>query len=85
MAKQQTPRLFQSLSTEIATVVARAGEAVVRVDARPRFAASGIIWVEDGLILTADHVVQREEHITATLADGRELAAKLAGRDPGTD
>ncbi len=85
MATQPITGLFQSLSSDIAAVVERAGQAVVRVDARPRFAASGIVWTADGLILTADHVVQREENIMVALADGRELEARLAGRDPGTD
>jgi S1-C subfamily serine protease len=54
------------------------------VDARKRYPASGIAYAED-LVLTADHVVTREEDIKVVLADGRSLAAKIAGRDPGSD
>jgi S1-C subfamily serine protease len=54
------------------------------VDARRKFPASGIAFAKD-LILTADHVVERDEDIKVILADGTELSAQLAGRDPGTD
>ena len=37
------------------------------------------------LVLTANHVVEMDEEISVTLADGTEIPAKLAGRDPGTD
>jgi S1-C subfamily serine protease len=56
----------------------------VLVDARRKFPASGIAFAKD-LILTADHVVERDEDIKVILADGTELSAQLAGRDPGTD
>ena len=42
--------------------------------------ASGIAYAAD-LILTADHVIEREEDITVILADGTEVPARLAGRD----
>jgi S1-C subfamily serine protease len=43
------------------------------------------VWSADGEILTADHVVQRDDNIQVTLADGRTLAASVVGRDPGSD
>jgi S1-C subfamily serine protease len=62
----------------------KAGRSTVLVNARRRLPASGIAVAAD-LILTADHVVQRDEDITVVLADGSEVAAKVAGRDPGSD
>jgi S1-C subfamily serine protease len=56
----------------------------VLVDARKRFPASGIAIAAD-LILTADHVVERDDDIKVLLPDGTELAASIAGRDPGSD
>jgi len=64
--------------------VEAAGASTVTVDARKRYPASGIAFAED-LILTADHVVTREEDIKVILPDGRSLAATIAGRDPGSD
>jgi len=54
------------------------------VDARRRIPASGIVYLADQ-ILTADHVVERDEDISVLLADGTRVAASLAGRDPGSD
>ena len=71
-------------SQGLSAAVEKAGASTVLVDARKRYPASGIAFSED-LILTADHVVTREEDIKVTLADGRSLAATIAGRDPGSD
>jgi len=37
------------------------------------------------VLVSTNHTVRRDEDITVTLHDGREVAATLAGRDPGTD
>jgi len=76
--------IFVELSDAIADAAERAGKSTVLVDARRKFPASGIAFSKD-LILTADHVVEREEDIKVILADGTEVTAHLAGRDPGTD
>lgn len=74
-----------NLSNELAAAVESAGRSVVGVSARRGHPASGIVWSADGVIVTAHHVVQRNEDITVTLPDGRAVAATLAGRDPSTD
>ena len=43
-----------------------------------------MIW-RNGVIVTGDHTIRREEEIRVTLPDGRSVASELAGRDPGTD
>jgi len=73
-----------SLSNAMAEAVNKAGSATMLVNARRRFPASGIGYAAD-LILTADHVVEREDDILVRLADGSELPATVAGRDPGSD
>lgn len=72
------------LSDALADAAEKAGKATVLVNARRRIPASGIVYTPD-LILTADHVVEREEDITVTLPDGTETSARLAGRDAGSD
>jgi S1-C subfamily serine protease len=46
--------------------------------------ASGIAYASD-LILTADHVVEREEGIKVILSEGAEVPARVVGRDAGSD
>lgn len=76
---------FQSLSDEIAAAVEKVAASTVRVDARSHVAGTGIVWSAEGEILTADHVLQRDDGINVTLPDGRQVPASVAGRDPSTD
>jgi len=73
-----------TLSDALAGVAETAGPAVVRVSGGRR-PSSGVVWSADGVILTTEHAVRRDDDIVVTLSDGRELAATLVGRDPGTD
>ena len=75
----------QALSDAFADAVATGEASVVSVSARRRIPASGIIWSADGVIVTADHAIEHEEHITVRLPDGTELPATVAGRDAGSD
>jgi S1-C subfamily serine protease len=72
------------LSDALADATESAGKATVTVNARRRMPASGIAYAAD-LILTADHVIEREEDINVNLADGTQVSAKVAGRDPNSD
>ncbi|MFN8482096.1 MAG: trypsin-like peptidase domain-containing protein [Anaerolineae bacterium] len=77
--------VLSSLSDDLVNIVASAEKSIVQVDARDRQTASGIVWSADGLIVTADHVVQREDNIKVGLPDGRAVQAQLVGRDPNSD
>ena len=72
------------LSDALADAAEKTGKATVLVNARRRMPASGIVYASD-LVLTADHVVEREEGIKVILADGAEITARVAGRDAGSD
>lgn len=76
---------LKDFSDAIAGVVEAAGSSVVRVDGRERLPASGIVWSEDGVVVTASHVLERDEEIAVGLPDGGETDATLIGRDPTTD
>ena len=76
---------LRGFSDALAGVVENAGSSVVRVDARRRLPATGIVWSADGLIVTAHHVVRRDENIEIGLPDGSTVAAEFVGRDPTTD
>jgi S1-C subfamily serine protease len=71
-------------SNGLTSAVEKGGASTVLVDARKRYPASGIALAED-LVLTADHVVTREDGIKVVLADGKSVEATIAGRDPGSD
>jgi len=73
------------LSDELAEAVEHASVGTVTVEARRRMPASGIVWDASGVIVTANHVVERDEEISVHLADGRQMEARLIGRDPGSD
>ena len=46
---------------------------------------SGVIYTEDGYILTNNHVVEFADEFEVTLHDNREFKARLVGRDESTD
>ncbi len=73
-----------SFSDALAEAAAKGGAAVYMIDARRRLPASGVGYSAD-LVLTADHVIEREEDIYVTSAAGERFKAVLAGRDPGSD
>jgi S1-C subfamily serine protease len=71
-------------SDELSAAAAPPGKSVVTVFGRRRLPSSGILW-RKGVVVTADHTIQREEEISVLLPGSERAAAKLAGRDPGTD
>ncbi|MEX0781183.1 MAG: trypsin-like peptidase domain-containing protein [Dehalococcoidia bacterium] len=77
--------VLTELSDALANAVAKAGASTVMVNARRRIPASGVVWSNDGVIVTSDHVVEREDDISIGLADGSTVKAQLVGRDPGSD
>jgi serine protease Do len=44
-----------------------------------------IVDAQHGYVLTANHVIAHASTVQVTTKDGRRFAAKLVGRDPGTD
>ena len=76
--------LLVELSNDMANAAEKASASTVLVDGRRRLPASGMAFAKD-LILTANHVVERDEGIMVKLESGEDVAASLAGRDPGSD
>ncbi|HEX4135693.1 MAG TPA: S1C family serine protease [Bryobacteraceae bacterium] len=75
---------LSELSNRLAQAVEIGQQAVVAVHGRPHVPSSGILW-QPGVVVTTDHTLRRDEDITITLPDGRDMPASLAGRDGGTD
>jgi S1-C subfamily serine protease len=76
--------ILSALSNQMADAVERARPALVLVNGRQRQPASGVVFAPEH-VLTADHVIDREEDLTIETDDGRSLPAQLAGRDPVSD
>lgn len=69
---------LQQLEKQYIAVFRKVSSSVVNVDGAS--GASGVIVSDDGLILTANHVVPDTEHVPITLADGRKVTARRLGR-----
>jgi S1-C subfamily serine protease len=76
---------LRSLSDALVELIEAVNPSVVRVLARRRIPATGIVWGPDGLIVTANHVVHSDEAISVGLHGGELCSATLVGRDPTTD
>jgi S1-C subfamily serine protease len=74
-----------ALSRRTAALASESADHVVRVDGRRRGPASGVVWSSDGLVVTAHHVLEREEELEVGLPSGETVPAELVGRDPSTD
>ncbi len=83
MATNPTTAL-RTLSNQMADAVERVSSSLVLVNGRSRQPASGIIYTAN-LVLTADHVLEREEDLTIETPDKRTLPAQFVGRDLATD
>jgi S1-C subfamily serine protease len=76
--------MLTQFSNQLADAVERVGSTLVQVNGRQRLPASGVIYAH-GLVLTADHVLEREEDLTIRTDDGRVLPAQFVGRDTASD
>lgn len=80
-----TGSLLMNLSDELANAVEHSATSVVTVYGRRRMPATGIVWNDSGLIVSANHVVERDDDIHIDTPDGRHLSTTVVGRDPNTD
>src|ERR687895_1325045 len=73
-----------ALSDGMADAVENVATSIVKVNGRRRRSGSGVVFARNK-VLTASHVLEREEDLSVETADGRTLTARFAGRDPSTD
>lgn len=81
---KESSDLLSALSDGMADAVERVVPKVVRVNGRRRRSASGVVYAPN-VVLTASHVLEREEDLTVGTHDGRTLPARFVGRDHSTD
>ncbi|CAN5688641.1 trypsin-like peptidase domain-containing protein [soil metagenome] len=86
---QETPTqqasVLAALSNDLAGAVESISPSLVTVHGRRRLSASGIVWNGDGLIVTANHVVERDDDLSITTSDDSTHEVALVGRDQGSD
>lgn len=75
---------WAKLSNEFAEITAKAAQFTVAVHTETRGSSSGVFW-RNGIVVTVDHALHRDEEIQLTLPDGTIADAKLIGRDPSSD
>jgi S1-C subfamily serine protease len=80
----ETAGALLGLSTGLADAVERAGRSIVAINGRHHTPSSGIHW-RQGVIVTADHTLERDGDIPLTLPDGTTVNATRAGSDSSTD
>lgn len=76
--------LLSNFSNQMADAVEHIGPALVLVNGRQGRPASGIVYAQD-LVVTSDHVLEREEDLSIQTHDNRTLPAQFVGRDLATD
>ena len=84
MTGMEGMQLLQSFSNAVTELAESVSPSVVSIGAGRR-GGTGLVWSQDGLIVTASHVVGHSAAPTVTLGDGKELEAKILGRDQYTD
>ncbi len=75
--------VLDTLSNQMADVVAAAAASVVQVQGRRR-PASGLVYAAD-VVLTTARAIGREDGLRVRRSDGQTLEAQLAGWDPTTN
>jgi hypothetical protein len=73
-----------ALSDQFSALIAQAAPRLVAVHGADGGRISGIVW-RTGLVVTAHEALAGEDDLRLTLADGSNVVAELAGRDPSTD
>jgi S1-C subfamily serine protease len=84
MSKVGSLQILQSFSEAVTELADKVGLSVVRVRSRRGF-GSGVVWTEDGYILTCSHVVGRASIVEVGLPKGLRLEARVIGHDPYLD
>ena len=67
------PRLVRELQPSVVTVLTDEGE------------GSGVVYAEDGTVVTNNHVVEGADQVRVALADGDRVDAEVRATDPRSD
>ena len=82
-ASNSTSNFLKAFSQNLADIVENVGNSIVAIQGQ-RFPCSGIYWRE-GIIITSEENIKRQEGVSVTLPNGETSPVTLLGRDPSTD
>ena len=82
--KTNSAEILQALSSAIEQVAESASPSVVSIGSERR-TGSGVVWDDQGHIVTAYHVVVGLDEVEVGLDDGRTLTAQVVASDRRTD
>jgi serine protease Do len=78
--------LPDAFSSALVSLVERVQPSIVQVIVNRRGGGTGVIWQEDGRIITNNHVVPSDNlKVQVLLSDGRKFDAKVLHRNPRLD
>jgi S1-C subfamily serine protease len=84
MSNTTSVGILESLSSAIQQVAESVGPSVVSVSSDGR-SGTGIVWDDQGHIVTAYHLVHGLEEVEVGSSSGETFTAKVLGRDEGSD
>lgn len=83
---QSSTPLPDILSASLHALFKGAQPSIVQVEIEGRGGGTGVVWQTDGLIITNNHVVGRDDaEVRVRFSDGRTLQAQVARRSPQFD
>lgn len=86
MSTETNPtHMLRSLSDATAAMVEHVSPSLVTVKTGRHHQGSGVIWTNDGYIITCRHVISRSDTVTVSLVDGTTHTAQVVGRDRYSD
>src|SRR5438128_1076985 len=88
MSEKKTPHsknTLVSFSEAIENIADKVSQSVVSVRSRTRGNGSGVVWSNDGLIVTCSHIVRKLDGLEVSLSNGKSFSAKVIGNDPYSD
>jgi serine protease Do len=77
--------ILNRINQELSDVIARVRVSVVQLHQGRHGIGAGVIWNENGLIITNAHVVHRRHSPRVTLWDGRSFNSRLLAQDKQHD
>ena len=77
--------LIQQLNDDLAEVIGKVRQSLVRISNDRGGEGAGTIWHPDGLIVTNRHVIAGTHRLRVTLQNGERYPAQVLAEDPQTD